>query len=138
VTTLPAGAVYTATSKPLGHPETYVGLGTVDVFYQLLGGSTATLDARVWDVAPDGTTLLVTRGTYRIDTPTYDSPTGRLRLPFFGNHWTFERGHRIRIDLTQADTPFLRWSNVPSSLVFLPPTLVLPTRDADSDTLSGA
>ena len=29
----------------------------------------ATLQARVWDVGPDGTALLVTRGTYRIDAP---------------------------------------------------------------------
>jgi predicted acyl esterase len=133
---LPGGAVYTATSEPLGHPETYVGLGEIDVQYQL-AGSTASLDARVWDVAPDGTTLLVTRGTYRIDTPLYDSALGTLRLPLFGNQWTFERGHSVRIDLTQADYPFLRPSNVPSAVGFAPPTLVLPTRDASDDALSG-
>jgi predicted acyl esterase len=133
---LPGGATYVATSDPLGHPETYVGLGSISVPYGL-AGSTASLDARVWDVAPDGTTLLVTRGTYRIDTPFYDSPVGVLRLPLFGNHWTFERSHSIRIDLTQADYPFLRPSNVPSSISFAPPTLVLPTRDASPDTISG-
>ena len=57
---------YTALSAPLAKPRTYAGLGDVTVGYELTGPG-ATLHARVWDVAPDGTTLLMTRGTYRID-----------------------------------------------------------------------
>ena len=100
-------------------------------------GVTGHLDARIWDVAPDGTTLLVTRGTYRIDTPAYDESAGTLHLPLFGNHWRLAPGHRIRLDLTQNDTPYLRTSNIPSGIEFEPPTLTLPTREAGSTALAG-
>jgi hypothetical protein len=119
---------YTALSQPLAEAATYIGLGTVRVPYTLLGGPTATLHARVWDVAPSGTALFVDRGTYRIDTPAYDAPSGVLELPLLGNHWRFPAGHRIRLDLVQVDTPFLRAGNVPSLVQFDAPTLTLPVR----------
>jgi dienelactone hydrolase len=128
---------YTATSTMLPDASTYVGLGYVRVPYEL-SGTTAQLDARVWDVAPNGNTLLMTRGTYRLDVPAYDAPAGVLRLPLFGDHWRLPKGHRVRLDLTQVDEPFLRRSNVASSIRFDPPTLVLPTRESGSRTLPGS
>jgi hypothetical protein len=119
---------YTALSAPLAADTTYIGLGTVRVPYTLLGGPTATLHARLWDVAPSGRTLFVDRGTYRIDTPAYDAPAGTIELPLLGNHWRFAAGHRLRLDLAQVDTPFLRGSNVPSAIQFDGPTLTLPVR----------
>lgn len=84
------------------------------------------LAARLFDVAPDGTELLITRGAYRLEN---EPQAGVLRVPFYGNHWRLEQGHRIRLDLTQVDTPTYRTSNVPSSLQFPQGvTLVLPTR----------
>jgi hypothetical protein len=127
---------YTATSIPLRDASTSIGIGYVHVPYTLVG-TTAQLDARVWDVAPDGNTLLATRGAYRLDVPAYDSPTGVLRLPLFGNHWRFPVGHRVRLDLTQVDQPTLRPSNVASSIQFGPPTLVLPTRESGNRTVTG-
>ena len=99
-----SGSGYTAFSEPLRAPRTYVGLGGVTVPYAL-AGVTATLHARVWDVAPDGEALLVTRGTYRLDTLAAgdpDPPAGTLELPLYGNHWALERGHRLRLDLLTA------------------------------------
>jgi hypothetical protein len=133
----PALGAYTAASAPLPSSRIYVGLGHVEVPYELTG-STATLNARVWDVAPDGKTLLVTRGTYRLDLPAYDSPIGKLRLPLFGNHWDLRPGHSIRLDLTQVDQPYLRPSNLPAEISFGPPTLHLPTREAGSLVLPGS
>ena len=133
----PAAGGYTAVSEPLPQHRTYVGLGQVTVPYQLIGGNTATLNARVWDVAPDGTTLLMTRGTYRIDVPAYDTQTGTLQLPLFGNHWPLARGHSIRLDLTQVDTPYFAASKVPSSIDFGPPDLTLPTRQSGTAELTG-
>jgi predicted acyl esterase len=128
---------YTAVSDPLPHHVTYVGLGFVQVPYRLTG-TTATLHARVWDVPPGGgPTLLITRGTYRIDAPAYDRDAGVIRLPLFGNHWPLEPGHRIRLDLLQDEAPYLRRSNVPSTLSFDPPSLRLPTREAGELALSG-
>jgi hypothetical protein len=128
---------YTAVSAPLPRDTTYVGLGSVKVPYTLTGGNTATLNARVWVLpAAGGPALLMTRGTYRLDTPTYDRVAGTLRLPLYGNHWPLHRGDRIRFDLTQVDAPTYRPDNQPSSISFTSPTLTLPTRSASDLTLS--
>ena len=122
----PAVGGYTQYSQPLTQTVTYVGIGYVRVPYVWAGAATGMLAARLFDVAPDGTELLMTRGVYRLEN---DPPTGELRVPFYGNHWRLDPGHRIRLDLTQVDSPTYRASNVPSSLQFPGGvTLVLPTR----------
>jgi dienelactone hydrolase len=138
-TTNSAPGRYTGLSQPLATPATYVGLGEVDVSYAVTPALTqAQLDARVWDVPPSGPAFLVTRGTFRIDSLNgYDPATGTLRLPLYGNHWVLPAGHRIRLDLTQADTPTLRPDNQQSSISFGRPRLVLPTRDAGLVALTG-
>jgi len=137
----PAAGGYTGVSEPLPDYTSYVGLGEVRVQYALTPAATqAQLDARVWDVPPSGPALLVTRGMYRLDTLNgYDTPAGTLRLPLWGNHWQLAPGHRIRLDLTQADDPTLRPNNLPSSLEILSsPRLILPTREAREQALTGA
>ncbi len=135
---------YTAYSAPLPVPRIYVGLGFARISYTLTGASTATLNARVWDVAPDGTALLMTRGAYRIDgnaTPAaYDPlPSGTVDVPLFGNQWTLAAGHRIRLDLTQVDYPtFLASNSLGALLTFPNAQLVLPTREATEMALAGA
>ena len=130
----PALGGYTQYSPPLTSELTYIGLGYVRVPYTLTG-QTATLDARLFDAAPDGTETLMTRGTYRIDVPAYDTPAGTLRLPLYGNHWRLAPGHRLRLDLTQSDNPTFRPSNEPSSIAFSSATLVLPTLQAGDHPL---
>ncbi len=128
---------YTAISAPLPQAKIYVGLGSVQVPYTLVGATTATLNARVWVLpAAGGPALLVTRGTYRIDAPVYDSLSGTLRLPLYGNHWPFAVGDKIRLDLTQVDAPTYRPDNQASTITFGAPTLTLPTRDAGTTTLA--
>src|SRR5256712_8981193 len=135
---------YTGYSAPLTVPRIYVGLGFARISYTLTGASTATLNARVWDVAPDGTALLMTRGAYRIDgnaTPAaYDPlPSGTADVPLFGNQWTLASGHRIRLDLTQVDYPtFLASNSLVAVLTFPNAQLRLPTREATEMTLGGA
>jgi predicted acyl esterase len=86
-----------------------------------------------FDVAPDGTELLITRGTYRLEN---DPPSGVITLPFYGNHWRIEAGHRIRLDLTQVDNPTYRASNLPSSIQFQQGvTLTLPTSESGTVTV---
>jgi hypothetical protein len=65
-------------------------------------------------------------------------PEGKGLLVTRGNHWLLQRGHRLRLDLTQVDQPFLRPSNAPSEINFEPPTLVLPTRQSPDETLTGS
>ena len=145
-TTIPE-ARYTAYSQQLDRPRIYVGLGFVHVDYTLIGPNatgptTATLNARVWDVGPDGKAFLVTRGTYRIDgngTAGYDPvPKGSLDLPLFGNQWTLEAGHKIRLDLTQVDYPTFLPSNSTDAIMFQGARLVLPTREATELAISGS
>ena len=69
----------------------------------------------------------MTRGAARLD-PAYDGATGELRLGLFGNHWRVPAGHRLRVDLAQADEPTFRRSNAPASLAFTRAELVLPAR----------
>jgi predicted acyl esterase len=85
------------------------------------------LAARLFDVAPDGSTeLLMTRGVYRFEN---EPLTGTIRLPLYGDHWRLEPGHRIRLDLTQVDSPTYKPSNFTSTFAFpTGVTLVLPTR----------
>lgn len=120
---------YTAVSAPLGQELTVAGIGAVQVDYALTGGPDASLDARVWDVASDGKATLLTRGAYRIDTPAYDTTAGTIRVPLFGNHRALPAGHRLRLDLTQADAPAFRQSTAVSTLTFGPPALILPTAE---------
>jgi hypothetical protein len=73
-------------------------------------------------VAPDRTELPITRGAYRLEN---DPRAGVVTLPFYGNRWRIEAGHRIRLDLTQVDNPTYRASNLASSIQF--PQGVRPT-----------
>jgi dienelactone hydrolase len=122
----PATGGYTEYSEPLGQTKIYVGIGFVRIRYVWTGGGSGMLAARVFDAAPDGTELLVTRGVYRFEN---DPTVGEIRLPLYGNHWRLERRHRIRLDLTQVDAPTYKPSNIPSTFLFPEgATLVLPTR----------
>src|SRR5215213_1477143 len=130
---IPPLAGYTRYSPPLESTRTYVGIGTVTVPYTWAGALSAQLDARLFDVAPDGSELLMTRGTYRLENERIeDAPlAGVITLPLYGNHWRLEPGHRIRLDLTQVDSPTYRPSNIASSLSFPEGvTLALPTLEA--------
>jgi predicted acyl esterase len=134
-----SSARYTGMSAPLDRAQTYVGLGHVDLTYTLAGATTATLNARVWDVAPGGKAFLVTRGTYRIDAPRYNSLIQSIQLPLFGNHWRVPAGHRIRLDLTQVDYPTFYPSNSLAAVITFPEAdLVLPTRERTQETIPGA
>ncbi|HEX8073686.1 MAG TPA: hypothetical protein VF545_01770 [Thermoleophilaceae bacterium] len=133
----PATGAYTALSDPLPAAATYLGLGSVSVPYALTGDR-ASLDARLWDAGPDAAPVLITRGTYVLDTRAGDPSSGTLRMPLFGNHWELLPGHRLRLDLTQVDHPYLRPVSTPGALELEPPTLTLPTRQPGAVRLTGA
>jgi predicted acyl esterase len=81
----------------------------------------------------------MTRGSYRIDAPAYNAVTQTIQLPLFGNQWTLEAGHRIRLDLTQVDFPtFLPSNSLAAILTFPGVRLVLPTSEAGDMTIAGA
>jgi pimeloyl-ACP methyl ester carboxylesterase len=83
----------------LGLPAVRATIATTGPFGQL--------NSRLWDVSPDGTQRLISRGAYRLS----DGQSGRVALQLHGNGWCFAPGHRPKLELLGKDEPFLRPSN---------------------------
>jgi fermentation-respiration switch protein FrsA (DUF1100 family) len=87
----------------------------------LVGGVDAEINSRLWDVAPDGTATLVTRGAFR-----WTPATAAIDYAMQGNGWVFRAGHQLRIQITQNDAPYLRLDNYPSTVSYSAMRLTLP------------
>ena len=100
---------------------TLLGRPTVRAFVAA-SGPFGQLDSRLWDVAPDGTQTLVTRGTYRL-TP---GQRGTIRFQLNGGGHRFPAGHTVKLELLGADPPYLRPSNGVFGIALANVTLELP------------
>lgn len=109
---------------------TLLGLPKLIADYEL-SGVDASVIAKLWDRAPDGRRVLVTRGLYRLALAGGDAPTGKLKFQLFGNHYRFQEGHTIQLELSQTDVPYLRPNNLPSSVSYTGVKLELPLRAQD-------
>src|SRR5438552_1819537 len=108
---------------PVTRPFTLLGEAAVHL-QATVGGIDAEIDPLLWDVAPDGSATLVTRGAYRF----IGSPGAAIiELPLQGNGWDFVIGHTIRLEVTQNDAPYLRVDNAASAIVYKSVRLTLPT-----------
>ena len=108
---------------PVTRPFTLLGEAAVHL-QATVGGIDAEIDPLLWDVAPDGSATLVTRGAYRF----IGSPGAVIiELPLQGNGWDFVVGHTIRLEVTQNDAPYLRVDNAASAIVYKSVRLTLPT-----------
>jgi hypothetical protein len=97
------------TATVIGPPSrgyTLMGLPTVRARIATTGRF-GQLDSRLWDVSPEGSQRLISRGAYRL----LDDQTGRVTFQLHGNGWCFEPGHRPKLELLGKDEPFLRPSN---------------------------
>ena len=92
-----------------------------------ISGVDAEIDTSLWDVAEDGTRTLVTRGAYR-----FAGQPGNASIDTVleGNGWDFLATHRIRLEVTQSDSPYLRPDNLPSAITYVSMRLTLPTPTA--------
>jgi predicted acyl esterase len=93
--------------KPASAPPfTLIGGPHIQAGLTVTGASpeNTQLDARLWDVAPDGSEILVARGTYR---PT----NGHNRWWLHPGAWRFKRGHAAELELVGSDAPYARPSN---------------------------
>lgn len=81
----------------------------------------------LWDVDPDGVRRLVTTGVYRTVTQAGDPAQGTVEFPLFGTHYRLEPGHRVELELSQTDAPYLRPNATASTLTLSDPQLTLPT-----------
>jgi hypothetical protein len=101
----PGTAVYT---QRVEQTFTMLGLPTMTLHVDTLGAD-GQLDARLWDVAPDGRETFVARGTYALT----DDQQGTITWQMWGGGHTFEKGDTIRVELLAADVPTQRPSPIP-------------------------
>jgi putative CocE/NonD family hydrolase len=122
--TSPAGSgVATYDSAELAGDITMIGQTRVTATVE--GGQAgAQLNARLYDLLPDGTQVLVDRGVYTLAD---DSDTAVIDL--HGNAWRFPQGHRLRIELAQDDDPYVRRADQPVTVTVARVHLSVPIRE---------
>jgi predicted acyl esterase len=94
------------------------------------------LDVRLYDDAPGGATTLVTRGTYTLDTGSPLVPIGarKVVVPTYGNLWQAGYNDRLRLEITNVDSPYLTPSRVPSVTHISNVRLDIPVHQASTAT----
>jgi predicted acyl esterase len=115
----PGTAVYT---QPVSRTFTTLGLPTMRLHVATIGND-GQLDARLWDVAADGSETYVSRGTYALT----DNQTGTITWQMWGGGHTFQKGDAIRIELLAQDTPIERPSPRPFVVTVSNFTIELPS-----------
>jgi predicted acyl esterase len=108
---------------PIETDFTLVGMPRLELAYEATGPDIQ-LNSRLWDVAPDGAQTLVTRGAYRVVAP--KSGEQQVAYNLYGNHWRFEQGHELLLEVTGDDSPFFRRDNFPSVITVNRAKLTLP------------
>ncbi len=118
----PGTASYSTTSNGF----TLMGLPTITARVALSdpSGNDAQLDARLWDVAPNGQQILITRGGYRLQNPL---PSSRIVFQLHGNGYYVAPGDTVKLELLGSDSPYFRTSNGAFSLSISHVRVVLPT-----------
>lgn len=101
----PNVATYSRTVK---NGFTMLGLPTVKARISSTG-QYGQIDARLWDVSPEGTQLLVSRGVYAL----YNGQTGEIEFQLHGNGYRFAKGHTAQLELLGRDAPYYQPGNVP-------------------------
>jgi ABC-2 type transport system ATP-binding protein len=88
------------------------------------------LNVRLFDVAPGGRAELVTRGTYTLDSGSPATPLGvrDVTISTQGNLWRADPGHVLRLEITNADFPYLAPSQFLSVTEISAVTLTIPVR----------
>ena len=111
---------------PVEDGYTLLGAPTVIADLDVTGPGAANTEiaARLWDVAPDGTTqTLVARALYR---PNGD---GRRVFQLHPNGYEFEPEHTVKLELLGSDAPYGRKSNFPFSIEVSKLDFRLPVAD---------
>ena len=72
---------------------------------------------------------LITRGTYTVDAGTgVDIGHRTIVIPTYGNYWRVPANNRIRLEISNVDSPYLTPSREPSTTVISSVRLDVPTR----------
>jgi pimeloyl-ACP methyl ester carboxylesterase len=86
------------------------------------------INVRLFDVKPDATKTLITRGTYTIDgTPRWIG-TEKIAVTTYGNVWRAEATDILRLEISNVDSPYIAPSKIPSVTEVSKVTLTIPVR----------
>jgi dienelactone hydrolase len=134
VATTPAGpgvAVYD--SGPLSAAATMIGGTTVSIDYDATTAAGLELNARLYDLLPDGTAVMVDRGVRRVT-----RASGTETYELHGNGWRFPAGHRVRIEISQDEGQYVKPSTITSSATIHGVRLAIPVREPQRDNFRNA
>jgi predicted acyl esterase len=101
---------------------TLMGLPTITATINTTGLA-GELVGRLWDVLPDGTQRLITRGVYRLT----DNQQGQITFQLHGNGYRFAPGDTVKLQLLGRDAPYYRASNNTFTVAVSNLTVSLPT-----------
>ena len=140
VATYPATLTYdaapvTAPTEWFGPPHLDLQAGSVDTLPAGVQGAVAAfqLDPKFYDVAPDGTATLITRGAFAepLDAaaPSQQTiPSHQVSYDAFGLSYVLPAGHHLRLTLSTSDVPYLRPTVNPFAVtLFAGSKLSMPT-----------
>jgi acetyl esterase/lipase len=117
-------------SPPLPRDTTMIGGSILTAGYTATGDLQALqLNARLYDVQPDGSLVMVDRGPRRIDVARDGAEQVTFQL--HGNAWRFPEGHKLRIELAADDNPYLHSSDSPFSIALRSVKLEVPVRETE-------
>lgn len=120
----PGVAVYETPALPL--EATLLGGTLASVTYNATAPNGLILAARLYDVLPNGTAVMVDRGVRRLPD---GRSSGQMTFQLRGNGWRFAPGHRMRLEVMQDDEPHLKASDIPSSISLANVSLRMPLRE---------
>ena len=124
-------ATYDVAVKDLSHGGalTIAGQPTVTL-HAVTAAYRVQLNVRLFDVDEQGAKQLITRGTYTLQRPGQRVAIGEIdvTIPTYGNYWRARKGHTLRLELTNVDSPYIAPSRVPSATVVSSVKLEVPIR----------
>ena len=112
----------TYTSPMLAKPIRVVGAPVVEAVLRTTAVRFVQLNAKVWDVAPDGSAMLLNRLCASVEDPLNDV---RVRFALWPYAHTFKPGHRIALTLAAVDMPTFKHELEPSATEIISGTRVL-------------
>ncbi len=120
ITPEPNTATYTAKA---GKGFTMMGLPGVKAKISTTGNY-GQIDARLWDLSPEGTQMLISRGVYAIE----PAQSGQIEFQLHGNGYHFAKGHTVELQLLGRDSPYYQPANQEFSVRASQVEVTLPTR----------
>jgi predicted acyl esterase len=112
----------TYTSGPLLASHRMVGAPLVDATVRTTAVRFVQLNAKLWDVAPDGSAMLLNRACLSVEDPAGDV---RMRFALWPYAHTFVPGHRIALTLSAVDMPTFKNELEPAATQILAGSRVL-------------